>query len=122
MCNALCVHAVNEAKIIHMFGHFGKQRRNRFTGLPVLLKIPERFHHHLLGGFSKVVETISQDIDFLLMTGKEFWFVIKGVHMTGTALHEEENDTFGPGGNMSGQRRQGIFNLIRTGMQPCLHT
>ena len=45
------VHAVNEAKLVDVFGCFWKQGGDPMTALPVTLKFPKGLHHHLLGVF-----------------------------------------------------------------------
>ena len=53
------------------------------TALPVTLKFPKGLHHHLLGVFPEVVETVTQYIDLLLVALHQPRFVIKGVYMAG---------------------------------------
>ena len=113
------VHAVNEAKLVDVFGCFWKQGGDPMTALPVTLKFPKGLHHHLLGVFPEVVETVTQYIDLLLVALHQPRFVIKGVYMAGPTLHEKKNDPFGARWMMGVQGAQWI--LARRGLSRRAH-
>jgi hypothetical protein len=70
----------------------GKQIRDMFSGLPVLLKSPKRLHQLLLRGLSEVTEANSGEVDRLAVFRNQIGFVIERIDVAGAALHKDEND------------------------------
>jgi hypothetical protein len=90
------VHSLQKAEIVDMSGDMGKQFTDRLTTLAVLLKLPRRLEDAVfldLPGFrqnSGIVE-----FKQLAIVSCQARFVVEGVHVAGTTLHEQKDHAFG---------------------------
>ena len=101
MGDAFGVHPFHKAKIVYMTGRMRKKLADVLSCLPVLFETPKRLHHAVFYNFpcfregSRVIKS-----DHLSIVSEEVFLVVVGVHMTDSASHEQEDDTFCPGGVM----------------------
>ena len=87
--------------------------------LPVLSVFPHRLHDELRGGSlaslgnrTRVVERHSLAVIFV-----ERRFIVEGIDVTRSALHEQKNDPFRPGAVMGALAREEIRRLNRVSAQ-----
>ncbi len=98
---------VNERHAVDVFAHLRKNFRNPRTRLPALLELEGRPHQraHLLGEEARVLVEAFQ---LLAIALGQFGFVVPGVDLALTAVHEQPDDAFGLGRKVRGFGRHGI--------------
>ena len=87
--------AMQKAQIVHMPSNFRKQIGHQFARLSTSAELPQWLHQLLLRDLAEVTETHTRKVDALTMSGDQFGFAVKRIHMAGPALHEYEDDAFG---------------------------
>ena len=85
---------IDKADIVNVPRHFGKQFADMETAFPVRFEFP--------GGLEEILGLAGDDPGFVegdrfAVVAGQLRFVVKGVHLRGTTMHEEKNDPFGPG-------------------------
>ena len=108
------VHRANDAKIIRKFGGVRKQAADLQSALPMPLKFEWRLHDVPDG---PAVRTDLFHISLVRrpMETAQGWFGIECVDLTGSAVHEQENDTFGFRRKVRLARRQRVRQVERLG-------
>ena len=93
---------MDESEVVRMFRCLTKEIGSPPSRLPVLSVFPHRLHDELggtalarLGNRAGIVEP-----DFLAVIFVECRFIVEGIDVTRSALHEQENDSFRPRGVM----------------------
>ena len=91
-------HGVNEGDVVHVLGKVGKKSGDCFAALSVLLEVPFRADDAALLFVAAAPEGF--DVHGFAVQRVQFGFVVEGVHVTGSSVHEEEDDVFGFAGEM----------------------
>ena len=78
------------------------------SAFAVLLEIPKGFHQASFAGFAEGACSYSDKVKVFAVLGDQFGFVVKGVYVTGSARHEDEDYALGPLGKERGLWSQGI--------------
>lgn len=110
---------MDEGEVVRMLRCLTKEIGSPPSRLPVLSVFPHWLHDELgggslagLGNRAGVVEPNSLAVIFV-----ERWFIVEGVDVTRSALHEQENDPFRPGAVMGAFAREQIRRPNRVGAQ-----
>ena len=91
-------HGVNEGDVVHMLGKVREKSGDCFAALSVLLEGPFWADDAALLFMAAASEGF--DVNGFAVQRVEFGFVVEGVHVAGTSVHEEEDDVFGFAGEM----------------------
>ena len=91
----LGVHGMNESQIIHLTGNVRKKGGYVLATLAMLLEVPHRLHQLPFALLAEGSGAHPDEIDVLLILGKELGFVVEGVGVAGTTGHENEDDPLG---------------------------
>src|SRR6185503_12489335 len=107
------VHRVDHAQIVHALRDVRKQFADPEATLAMLLELP--------GGLEQI-ERLTRNNSrtlkrkWLSVVALQEWFVIEGVDLRGSAMHEKKNNSFGPRGEVRRPRRQCIGCCARIGL------
>ena len=95
--HALGLHRVDEAQVVHMLRHLGKQFRHPAPALAVPRKRPRRFEHALRRAARAGVRDVPRVVEahHLAIVFRERGLVVERIDMAWTALHEDKDDPLG---------------------------
>ena len=85
-------HGMKKGNIVDTGPDMGKEIGDIFPAISIGLKFPFGTHHPAFISFPAAAEGFY--LYGLTNQGLEFGFVIKGIHMTGTTVHEKEDYRF----------------------------
>ena len=108
MGHSFGVHRMNERYVIHLVCYVREKRGDVLSAFAVLLEIPKGFHQASLALFAKGACSYSDKVEIFPVPRDQFGLVIEGVDVTGSARHEEEDNSLGPLRNEGGLCRQGV--------------
>jgi hypothetical protein len=107
------VHALEETQVVDARGDVREQLGDPAAALAVLREAPRRSHDAVLDNRLRSCQgTGVGEVAHLAVAALQEWFVIEGIDLTGSPLHEQEDHPFGAGGMMAGTRGQGVAGRV----------
>src|SRR5215475_3879476 len=111
MINPVSHHGPDNTKVVNTGTHVRKQVTHFDTALAIMLELPRRLHQASHLGLIKSERSLEGQRFSIVQC--QAWFGIEGIDMRRSSMHEEKNDTLGPGGEMAGFGRQRTRKLCR---------
>src|SRR5713226_6071628 len=106
MRRGISVERAEDAEIIRELGRVWKQAADLQAAFAVFLERKRRLHEvadRPAIGADRRITPIRRAVEFC-----QGWLEIKGVHLTGGAVHEQKNGVLGPGREMGFLRRKQV--------------
>ncbi len=96
------VKGTHDAEVVHTAGDMGEQVTHRQAALAILAKFPRGTEQRTSLGKGHPRQIVGKGFAAVTIQQR---FGVKGVDMTGTALHEQKDNAFRPGPQMSACHR-----------------